>query len=262
MINYYMFYGGSNFGYTAACTATQSYDYSAPLREWGGQGDRYYAVKAIGRMLEEHGQRLIHSDPVEVTIEGDHSDVSIYLRRSEDGSQFLLVCTAQEHGNRGTGTVKLRPNGGAEQRLSYDLGNFEAKVLYVPPGTSDLADGEWLPEPVETPAVSQSTLEAVPVRVVSIAGEEPSNDWRSVPTGKHLEFADVFDQRYVYYRVNFSLSADDLAAPIGTLSCSPTAAEARWPARVNGTEVPLVRDGFIALDTLAREGKQYGRDPV
>ena len=69
MINYYMFYGGSNFGYSAARTVTQSYDYNAPLREWGGMGDRYYAVKAIGQMLQEHGQQLIDSDPVELAID-------------------------------------------------------------------------------------------------------------------------------------------------------------------------------------------------
>ena len=114
MINYYMFYGGSNFGYTAACTVTQSYDYNAPLREWGGQGDRYYAVKAIGQMLKEHGQRLIHSDPVELTVEGDHQDVSIYLRRSDDGSQFYFVRNSQEHESR-SGTVKVRPKDGPEQ---------------------------------------------------------------------------------------------------------------------------------------------------
>ena len=91
------------------------------------------------------------------------------------------------------------------------------------------------------------------MRVVSIAGEEPSNDWRNVPTGKHLEFADVFDQRYVYYRVNFSLSADDLAAPMGLFVLSDGGGGS-LAARVNGTEVPLVKDGFIALDSLAREG--------
>ena len=260
MINYYMFYGGSNFGYSAARTVTQSYDYNAPLREWGGKGDRYYAVKAIGQMLQEHGQQLINSEPVELTIEGDHRDVSIYLRRSEDGSQFYFVRNSQEHESR-SGTVKVRPKDGAEQELSYNLGSFEAKVLYVPPGTDDLADGEWLPKPVEATAVSQSTLEPVPVRVVSIAGEEPADDWRRVPIGKHLEFADVFDQRYVYYRVNFNLSADDLASPLGLFVLSDGGGGS-LAARVNGTEVPPVNDGFIPLDSLAPRGKQYGGDPV
>ena len=181
MINYYMFYGGSNFGYGAACTVTQSYDYNAPLREWGGQGDRYYAVKAIGLMLKEHGQQLIHSDPVELTIEGDHPDVSIYLRRSEDGSQFYFVRNSQEHEPR-SGTVKVRPKDGPEQNLSYNLGNFEAKVLYVPPGTSDLADGEWLPKPVERNHAVAQIHAGSQCRCTSFRSPEknPRIDWRKV----------------------------------------------------------------------------------
>jgi hypothetical protein len=252
MINYYMFYGGSNFGYGATCTVTQTYDYNAPLREWGGQGDRYYAVKAIGLLLKEHGQQLIHSDPVELTIEGDHKDVSIYLRRSHDGSQFYFVRNSQEHESR-SGTVKVRPKDGPEQILSYGLGNFEAKVLYVPPGASDLAGGEWLPKPIEPTTVLQSTAEVVPLRVVSIAAEEPSNNWRNVPTGKHLAFADIFDQRYVYYRVNFNLSTDDFSSPLGLFVLSDGGGGS-LAARINGTEVPVVSDAFIPLDNLAREG--------
>jgi Glycosyl hydrolases family 35/Glycosyl hydrolases family 2, sugar binding domain/Beta-galactosidase, galactose-binding domain len=252
MINYYMFYGGSNFGYSAARTVTQSYDYNAPLREWGGMGDRYYAVKAIGQMLQEHGQQLINSEPVELKIEGDHRDVSIYLRQSEDGSQFYFVRNSQEHESR-SGTAKVRPKDGAKQELTYNLGSFEAKVLYVPPGTDDLADGEWLPKPVEATNVVQPMPEAVPVHVASIVAEEPADNWRSVPTGKHLEFAGVFDQRYVYYRVNFNLSAEDISTPLAFFVFSDGGGGS-LAARVNGTEVPIVRDAFIPLDDCVHEG--------
>src|ERR1019366_621695 len=132
-INYYMFYGGSNLGYVAALSMTQTYDYNAPLREWGEEGDRYFAVKAIGRMLKEYGDQLIHSNPVALTIGGDHKDVDIYLRRSDDGSQFFFVRNSQQSEAR-SATVKVRAMDGPEQSLSYDLGNFGAKVLYVPPG--------------------------------------------------------------------------------------------------------------------------------
>ncbi len=252
MINYYMFYGGSNFEYCAARTVTQSYDYNAPLREWGGMGDRYYAVQAIGQMLREHGQQLIQSDPVELSVNGDHPDVSIYLRRSDDGSQFYFVRNSVEHESR-SGTVILRSKDGPEQTLTYDLGNFEAKVLYVPPDASRLADGEWLPKPVEPAATGDSALAAVPVRIVSIVAEEPANNWRDVPTGRHLEFADIFDQRYVYYRVDFNLSADDLSSSLGLFVCSDGGGDS-LAARINGTEVAIVTNNFIALDQLAHEG--------
>ncbi len=61
-MNYYMFYGGSNFGPLGGAGLIQSYDYNAPLREPGGIGDRYLAVAAIGQMLKEHGTQLTRAE--------------------------------------------------------------------------------------------------------------------------------------------------------------------------------------------------------
>jgi hypothetical protein len=251
MINYYMFYGGSNFGYSAARTVTQSYDYNAPLREWGGMGERYYAVKAIGQMLEKHGQQLIDSDPVGLTIEGDHPGVSIFLRQSKDGARFYFVRNSLEHESR-SGNVKLRPENGPEVDLSYELGNFEAKVLYVPPGTSNLANGEWLPKPVEKPIVPEITPKAVPVHIVSIAREEPLGDWRPIASGKHLQFADVFDQRYVHYRANFNLAGDEVSS-LGLMVQSDGGGES-LAVRINNKDVPNGMGNYIPLGNLVREG--------
>jgi hypothetical protein len=252
-LNYYMFYGGSNFGYCAAPMITQTYDYNAPLREWGGEGDRYFAVKAIGRLLREHGDQLIHSNPVELTIEGDHPDVSIYLRQSSDGSRFFFVRNAQQSESR-SATVKVRIKDGLEQSLTYNLGDFGAKVLYVPPGESDVTGGEWLPKPVDRPEATQSAPAAIPVRIASIAGEEPADDWRDVRQGKHLESAGIFDQRYVYYRVKFNLSENDLENPLALYVRSDGGGDC-LTVRINGTKTLCSKDGFIDLDKLVNEGR-------
>ena len=102
------------------------------------------------------------------------------------GSTF--VRNAQQNEAR-SATVRMRTKDGPEQSLTYNLGDFGAKVLYVPPGASDLTGGEWLPKPVVRPDAAQSAPAAVPVRIASIAAEEPADDWRDVPPGKHLEFA-------------------------------------------------------------------------
>jgi hypothetical protein len=253
-INYYMFYGGSNFGYGAARTVTQTYDYNAPLREWGGEGARYFAVNAIGRMLKEHGDQLIHSNPVALTIEGDHKDVDIFLRRSDDGSQFFFVRNSQQSGARWA-TVKVRSMDGPEQSLTYNLGDFGAKVLYVPPGARDLASGEWLPKPVDPPVAvaTQSMPAALPVRIAAIANEEPADNWRDVPPGKHLESAGIFDQRYVHYRVNFDLSAHDLESPLALFIRSDGGGDC-LTVRINGTQTLCSKDGYIDLDKLANVG--------
>ncbi len=58
MMNYYMLFGGTNFGDTAAYNISTDYDYSAPIRECGGVGDKYLRVKALGQFIHDHGQKL------------------------------------------------------------------------------------------------------------------------------------------------------------------------------------------------------------
>ena len=127
-INYYMFYGGSNFGNGAAQNLTQGYDYNAPLREWGAEGDRYFAVKAIADMLKLHGDRLIHSDPIDLNITGDHPDVTITLRRSADGSLFFFLRNANQNDRR-SGLVTGEPKDGRNPAhpIDYELGPFVQK---------------------------------------------------------------------------------------------------------------------------------------
>ncbi len=50
-LNYYMLYGGTNFGYRAGKGKTTSYDYTAPISECGGLWEKYYAVKLLGDLL-------------------------------------------------------------------------------------------------------------------------------------------------------------------------------------------------------------------
>ena len=51
--NYYMAFGGTNIGDWGAATKTTTYDYAAPIREWGGVGPRYFAVQCHGEFPEK-----------------------------------------------------------------------------------------------------------------------------------------------------------------------------------------------------------------
>ncbi|QIW16494.1 beta-galactosidase [Pasteurellaceae bacterium RH1A] len=54
-INLYMFQGGTNFGFMNGCSARKdrdlpqvtSYDYDAPVREWGEPSDKYYLLQKV-----------------------------------------------------------------------------------------------------------------------------------------------------------------------------------------------------------------------
>ena len=83
--NLYMFHGGTNFEFTNGANAfakdeenpgkltyfsdTTSYDYGAPLTEWGECTDKYFAIQKV---MEEHlGRKLPKPDPVPVQNIGE-----------------------------------------------------------------------------------------------------------------------------------------------------------------------------------------------
>lgn len=61
--NLYMFHGGTNFGFSSGanyydcyCPTTTSYDYGAPLNEYGGYTEKYFILR--DRMAKQSGKRL------------------------------------------------------------------------------------------------------------------------------------------------------------------------------------------------------------
>ncbi|XP_030528805.1 beta-galactosidase 6-like isoform X2 [Rhodamnia argentea] len=88
--NYYMYFGGSNFGRTAGgpLVAT-SYDYDAPLDEygfirqpkWGHLRDLHKAIK----LCEDH---LVSSEPTHVQL-GSNLEAHVYNKSSNDCAAFL-----------------------------------------------------------------------------------------------------------------------------------------------------------------------------
>lgn len=62
LFNYYMFYGGTNFGYNKGCQAATTNDWFVPLREWGGLSQKYYTAKLIGDWLRLFGTSVAKSE--------------------------------------------------------------------------------------------------------------------------------------------------------------------------------------------------------
>eukprot|EP00871_Galdieria_phlegrea_P000785 jgi/Galph1/1707/GphlegSOOS_G389.1 len=53
-INYYMFYGGTNFDQLAMYLQTTSYDYDAPIDEYGRRTEKYFGLQRIHSELQRH----------------------------------------------------------------------------------------------------------------------------------------------------------------------------------------------------------------
>ena len=65
-INFYMFDGGTNFGYWAGggnARVTTTYDYETAIREWGELHERYFLLKLLGAFLDTAGSSLVQAKP-------------------------------------------------------------------------------------------------------------------------------------------------------------------------------------------------------
>ena len=67
-VNYYMWHGGTNFARDAMYLATTSYDFSAPLDEYGLPTDKSETLARLHRFLSDHQQFLLEGERGEIEI--------------------------------------------------------------------------------------------------------------------------------------------------------------------------------------------------
>jgi glycosyl hydrolase family 35/beta-galactosidase-like protein len=245
--NYYMAFGGTNIGDWGAADKTTTYDYAAPLREWGGIGPRYFAVQAMANFLKEHAAQLLRSTPVEMTGLQTPEGTSAYLRRGSDGSQFLFVFNNQEQTPL-KGDLQL-PSG-ITGTIHFELDPYDGKILYLPAGETDAAKGVWYPQAVTPP--TRPTNLPQPIKITEIRRQlDPgptSDSWQDLPDGASIEDVGIFDRRYVFYRASLPASM-----PKGAALAMQLGPQHAVVANVNGQNLNLQRrgPGFMAADLPA-----------
>lgn len=100
--NLYMFHGGTNFGFyggrsvaNSQCFMTTSYDYDAPLREAGGRGPKYHAVKRVSTFASQFAHVLANLDPESqpavVAPSEDSHPLSVLHQRGAQGDVVFLL---------------------------------------------------------------------------------------------------------------------------------------------------------------------------
>ncbi|CAK8539944.1 unnamed protein product [Lathyrus sativus] len=89
-VNYYMYHGGTNFGRTAGGPfITTSYDYDAPLDEYGLiRQPKYGHLKELHKAFKMCERALVSTDPV-VTSLGNFQQAYVYSTKSGDCAAFL-----------------------------------------------------------------------------------------------------------------------------------------------------------------------------
>jgi hypothetical protein len=235
LTNYYMMFGGTSFDDWSARGLISSYDYDAPIREDGGVMERYQRVWALGHMFQEHAGRLVRSTLADIQWTASDQDVQVGERKAQDGSRYIFVRT-DNHTDARSGHAQVKKKDGSAPELDFDyqLEPFGSTVLYLPPGATTAAQGEWLPKPA--PPIARPT--ALPPAVTITKGQTMADPvpqtWRPITLGEPFAAIGNLGSHFVYYRVP--------AAPGTTLNFKLQNGD-HIVASANGTPVPVVLDG-------------------
>ncbi|KAK3904862.1 beta-galactosidase [Staphylotrichum tortipilum] len=95
MLNLYMLYGGTNWGWLAAPQLGSSYDYAAAIGEDRGLGEKYFEGKSLGLFLRVAGGEIAGAERVGEGGEGVYTNSTrvgvVELRNNDTGTRFYVV---------------------------------------------------------------------------------------------------------------------------------------------------------------------------
>ncbi|MGA3065441.1 MAG: beta-galactosidase [Tepidisphaeraceae bacterium] len=240
--NYYMGFGGTNLGDWAAAGKTTTYDYAAPVHEWGGVGPRYFAVKSLGDLIRLHGPSLARSDAESIGTQNAPDDLTVISRRGSDGSRFLFVLNdRRSDAARGQFRLKIPGENAPAMNVDYDLGPFGAAVLYLPPGATDASEGIWYPRATSAP--SESLPPAMAITQIRFRRDPgpAEKTWMPLPSGAGIEDMGIFDRRFVWYRYDFTAVAQIKSLRLSALLPDHDS----FIAQLDGTLLSIHRHGSV-----------------
>ena len=238
-LNTYMFVGGTEFGGWGARGQTTTYDYNAPIREWGARGAKYLVAEGVNQFIRENETQLLRANGGPCELQGAPANLFGGVRISPDGTRFVFldntdpkspvagkvtvvpgkiveptepIYNIDQDGNRAlikTDDAVVQTNTIPPFDVSYDLAALGAKVLVIPPGKTP-AQGVWYPK-LQQPIARPATLPA-PVRIATaLKRNDPlGGSWQPLSAGTSLPELGVNDQRYVLYRSQFALAENDV----------------------------------------------------
>lgn len=88
-MNYYMWHGGTNFGREAMYLQTTSYDYDAPLDEFGLPTTKFRHLARLHAILHDHADTLLASEPAQAQRLGMQQVAYVYAGQ---GRSLAFLC--------------------------------------------------------------------------------------------------------------------------------------------------------------------------
>lgn len=128
--NYYMYHGGTNFGYTTMYLQTTSYDYDAPISEAGGLREKYFLLKRVAQFAHTFSDVLLNDREGKTDDVAVDKSLKVYARENaqartrllflENESKQLLITSVKAKG-KDLGSVQVAPNSVYPIILNYPL---------------------------------------------------------------------------------------------------------------------------------------------
>lgn len=227
-LNYYMFFGGTHFAGWGARRMTTSYDYGAPLKESGGVGEKYAAVKGIGELVARFGSRMARSETVDFQTTADTKQLTIGIRKATDGTLFLFFLNRDKK-EAYRGNLELKLSDGSSVNAYCSLSPLDSKVLVL---SSPKAQGEWYPKEQNLPLRPTNLPSPIRIAKAEKCNETFAGEWQKLRRGISLPELGVNDCRYSMYRSRVTLTEQEVKR-YGSLVCEMFTADPLY-LQVNG----------------------------
>lgn len=148
--NYYMFHGGSNFGYTNNNEDAASYDYSAPIGQAGDLRTLYYRFKRAALFARSFSSVLENSRNATDTYKAaaNNPKIRVLARQSPAGTILFL-----DNGDSAPQPVQIQDGG----------------AMLPTAGPVTLAPGEIMPVVMDYKLLPNVTIHRAAVRILNIA---------------------------------------------------------------------------------------------
>ncbi len=235
-LNYYMFFGGTNFAGWGARGMTTTYDYNAAISENGARGPKFFEAQAIGGFICKFEYSLVCSEGGPCRLEGAPKSLFGGIRMGIDGTSFIFLHNTDPK-RPIKGTVRILPSemkrssqpmysinqhgekvlidvdGSDENRVlaldsievDYELQALDSKVLVIPPDRQ-VNCGEWWSRKMAQ--LEHPFLVSVPIRIKLVKKKKDNiekADWIHLHRLVSLPDLGVNDFRYSLYRAKVTL---------------------------------------------------------
>lgn len=252
-LNYYMFFGGTHYAGWGARRMTTSYDYGAALKESGGVGEKYEAVKGVGEFVGKYGKLLARSKAVEFQTDADSELLTIGLRRATDGTSFLFFYN-RDRKKDFRGNIILETDDGRKYHVYCSLAPSDCRVLVV---EDDKSQGVWWPQEQTSPPRPTSMPVAIRIAQAEKRPEVYDGKWSKLPSGRSLPELGVNDSRYSMYRSRVKLTLQEVER-YGSMVCDMFTGDPLY-LEVNGRPAKRASsdelDNTFILDGLLQPGE-------